>query len=252
MMWYRKNIGLFFFCLPALSCMLLLGCSEQEAYTEPVDMTGEWAIEWREGRDSYSEVIYIRVIQTNSIFYGEALDHNLIPADIEGTSSNGLVSFTIAPQHGLGYRASKPAGSHFRGRFVTVNSMSGDYKVNGSRGRWNGVKTSSERLNQFPALAAKRLILHVSREDFNILNHISDSKLTTDATMAYTEKHRVGPDLFIHELTIAGWREICRYIRCNRYDEEVRVLIDKISELLMNNGYMWDLREIREKGEILK
>lgn len=247
-MWYRKIMS----CLSVLSCILLLGCSKQQTYTEPVDMTGEWAIEWRVGRDSYSEVIYIRVMQKNNIFYGEALDHNLIPADIEGASGSGLVSFTIAPQHGLGYRASKPAGSHFTGRFVAADSMLGSYKVNGSRGRWNGVKISSEKRNQFPALASKRLILHVSRQEFNILNYISDSKLTTDATMAFTEEHRVGPDLFMHELTIADWREICRYIRCNRYDKEVSVLIDKISELLLNNGYMWDLREIREKGEVLK
>lgn len=97
---------------------VLQGCNHAHSvkpeYRQPVDLTGEWAVEWEDKKSEYKETIYIWISQHKDHLTGSALDPNLIPAEVAGRMGSGEVTFDVKPESGRGFHAPTPQSPHSR------------------------------------------------------------------------------------------------------------------------------------------
>ena len=110
-------------------------------YSQPVDLDGEWALEWEDRKNGFREVIHIWIKENGNNVSGNALDSNLIPSIVSGSKLAGQIDLDIHPEYGRGFHAPVPPGTTFKGTITGPRSMEGRFRVPGQNGTWVATRT---------------------------------------------------------------------------------------------------------------
>jgi len=227
---------------------LIQGCSRDQTvkplYDQPLDLTGEWAVEWEDKKGGYKETIYVWMTQHEEGLKGSALDPSLIPAQVTGQVRLGEVSFDVGPASGRGFHAPTPPISTFKGTITDTNSMEGRYRVNWQRGPWRATRTADGTNRTVSVSAGTKLIMPLTSEEYDLLLSLRPPLSAIDVEIK--ERRRVADHYEVEETVgeIGGWIHHYRFlgdlVRINpAMGEKEQRLQEKIIGFLNDHGYPW-------------
>lgn len=225
--------------------LLTQGCDREQAnrtaYRQPVDLTGEWAVEWEDAKRDYKETIYIWILDNEGVLTGSALDPNLIPATIAGKVHLGDVTFDLGPEHGRGFRPPTPPVSTFKGTLTSTNSMEGHYRVKRERGPWRAMRTSGGTNRTVLISESTKVDISLTSEEYDRLYHPASTQ-----DLQRKESFRKGDNFEVEDTIggLGGWiyryRLLGDFVRIDPATHETeRRLQEKILGFLNDNGYPW-------------
>ncbi len=224
----------------------------KSAYTQPMDLTGEWAVEWVDKSKS-KETIYIWISQHGDVLTGSALDPNLIPAVVSGKVNSGVVTFDVGPERGIGFRPPSPPVTTFKGTITGPNLMEGRYKFRWQRGLWSATQTARGANRTVFITEKTKITMPLTVEEYNRLYHpLSDPDLgrvwepLTKDELKIRESLRVGEYIEVQEAIggFYGWfyhmRNLAHEMRMRpETAAKERKLHEKMLKILNKNGYPW-------------
>lgn len=226
----------------------------QVVSSDPVDITGEWAVTWIDPRNKYRETFFMVVSQTDGQITGTALDPNLIPASISGTVESDQVMFFCGPARSTApYHV--PPTSTFRGRIADKTSMTGSWQVNKKRhrfarrekGTWVALRTGSEAEPTTRVTSDTRLTLPLTSEEYDLLftREFSEPTRFDKEKEAHRADSHYEPEISV-DMLLYHHRQLGDMIRIKSFPPAGDTvgylqLQKKIEALLDTNGYPWSL-----------
>jgi len=221
----------------ALFLLFVQGCGQgkpsKAKYNQPVNLTGEWAVEWEDTKKNYKETIYIWVNQQNDLLTGSALDPNLIPAVVTGKVHSGEITFDVGPERGRGFRAPIPPVCTFKGIITSTNSMEGRYRVPRQRGPWSAIRTATGTNRTVYITAETKLVMSLTSLEYDRLFYLRDPIDPRDEEIKASR--RVG-DHYEVENRIGGFGGWLDNYEHGVFDFQLK---QKILRFLNANGYPW-------------
>jgi hypothetical protein len=238
-----------------LFLLFVQGCGDNQTARlsglDQVDLTGEWAVEWQDGKTGYKEIIYLGIAHQGVVLKGTGLDPDLISALVIGEAEAGEVVLKVYPEEGRGFHA-EPVASTFKGRLTGTNSMEGKFHVKGQQGTWTATRTAVGTNRTVVISSSTKVRLPLTSEEYDLLWTPPDPRDHPNRWQ-YDEskKQRRTNDHFECEMPIGDLGGVIYHYRMlgnaaaieASYDklqaERTRALQQKILAFLNTQGYPW-------------